>query len=549
MTSFLELVRRMAEGAGGTAPAWGILLRATVLLLVATLVALILRRSSAALRHLVWTLALTGTLLIPLCYCALPAWHWAILPRRQPELSAATLAPVTSDRTSTASSNVPFGNGDRVEVRPDLGHPPHSFTPPADQSFKVPTATSPMPVVSDHTVTAPVPPSRRSWPVLFAQLWGLGIVLGLVWIGTGVVAAWYVARRAKSAAESRWTSLLTELLDQCGIRRSIEIRECSQVSVPMTWGLFRPVILVPAGSAAWSDEIKRSVLLHELGHIRRGDCPMLLLGRLACAAYWFHPLAWLAVRQLRRSSEQAADDLVLASNIAPPDYAEHLVGIAARMRGLNLFGHVALPMAGPSDLEGRVLAILDPRRNRRSLKRKTCCALMLLALLLAIPCAILRLGYAADKKSDPIAAEKDVPEDPKSPQKKTLPQVTDRKGQGELDVAEAKYNAAKAKAEDDIDVRYAEAARDVVKAEYDITTKAADMNPGSVSPEVLSEKMLKCKEFDLAVEQAHLRLRIAGEEAKIAKAEWEGAKHPNDRKLQREMEVAKAEATYNVARI
>ena len=142
----------------------------------------------------------------------------------------------------------------------------------------------------------------------------------------------------------------------------------------MTWGLFRPVILVPAGSGSWSEAVKRSVLLHELGHIRRGDCLMLLLGRLACVAYWFHPLAWLAARQLRKTSEQAADDLVLASHVAPPDYAEHLVGIAARMRGLRLFGHVALPMASPSDLEGRVLAILDPRRNHRSLKRKTCYA-------------------------------------------------------------------------------------------------------------------------------------------------------------------------------
>ena len=162
----------------------------------------------------------------------------------------------------------------------------------------------------------------------------------------------------------------------------------------MTWGLRQPVILVPAGSEAWSEEIRRSVLLHELGHIRRGDCLMLLLGRLACAAYWFHPLAWLAARQLRKTSEQAADDMVLASHIAPPDYAEHLVGIAARMRRLRWFGHVALPMASPSDLESRVLAILDPRRNHRSLKRKTICALLLLATFLLIPCALLRLGYA-----------------------------------------------------------------------------------------------------------------------------------------------------------
>jgi protocatechuate 3,4-dioxygenase beta subunit len=352
----------------------------------------------------------------------------------------------------------------------------------------------------------------------------LGTFLGLVWIGVGVVAAWHVARRAKSTADSPWHSLLQELLNQCGIRRAIEVRECPQVSVPMTWGLFRPVILVPAGSAAWSDEIKRSVLLHELGHIRRGDCPMLLLGRLACVAYWFHPLAWLAVRQLRKTSEQAADDLVLASNIAPPDYAEHLVGIAARMRGLRLFGHVALPMASPSDLEGRVLAILDPRRNHRGLKRKTCYALMLLAVLLVVPCAILRLGYAQDKKPESIPAEKGVPEERKAPQKQSSPQVTDRKDQGELAVAEARYNVAMARAEDTINIRYAMAAAEAIRAEYELNKKTIDQTPGWVYKQHLDELLLKCKEADLAVEKARRYQRIAEEEAKVAKAELDRAK-------------------------
>ena len=218
------------------------------------------------------------------------------------------------------------------------------------------------------------------------------------------------------------------------------------------------------------------MLLHELGHIRRGDCPMLLLGRLACVAYWFHPLAWLAARQLRKTSEQAADDLVLASHIAPPDYAEHLVGIAAQMRGLHLFGHVALPMASPSDLEGRVRAILDPRRNHRSLKRKTCYALMTLAVLLVVPCAILRLGYAEDKKSESIPAEKGVPRSEGARETK-LAASDDRKDRPELAVAEAKYNVAKAKAEDDIDVRYAIAAAAVAKAEYDARKKLLKRTP------------------------------------------------------------------------
>ena len=384
MTDILDFLRRMNESAGGTMPAWGIVLRVTVLLSATLLVALVLRRSSAALRHLVWTLSLVGTLLVPLCSWVLPAWQWAVLPQREP--SPPSVAPVVKD---APQSPVVAPRTEDTPLRyahsppPLAGHSPLPAAPSADQPVEVPT--TPPATIADHPTPPPVPKPKWSWPMLLAAAWAAGSFLGLVWLGVGVAAAWYVARRAVPAADPCWGEILRQLLDPCGIRRPVEVRECPQVSVPMTWSLFRPVILVPAGSAAWSEEIKRSVLLHELGHIRRGDGLMLLLGRLACVAYWFHPLAWLAARQLRKTSEQAADDLVLASHVAPPDYAEHLVGIAARMRGLHLFGHVALPMASPSDLEGRVLAILDPRRNHRSLKRKTCYALMVLAVLLVIP--------------------------------------------------------------------------------------------------------------------------------------------------------------------
>ncbi len=67
MAEILDFVRHIGMDSAGTGPAWGILLRVTVLLLAAVLAALALRRASAALRHLVWTLALAGTLLVPLC--------------------------------------------------------------------------------------------------------------------------------------------------------------------------------------------------------------------------------------------------------------------------------------------------------------------------------------------------------------------------------------------------------------------------------------------------------------------------------------------------
>jgi beta-lactamase regulating signal transducer with metallopeptidase domain len=54
----------------------------------------------------------------------------------------------------------------------------------------------------------------------------------------------------------------------------------------MTFGIARPVVLVPASSAGWSEQRRRMVLLHEMAHIRRFDLPFQLIARIACAVYW-----------------------------------------------------------------------------------------------------------------------------------------------------------------------------------------------------------------------------------------------------------------------
>jgi beta-lactamase regulating signal transducer with metallopeptidase domain len=390
MTELLDLVRHAGQNAGGAATALEILLRVTVLLAAAALVVAGLRRSSAALRHLVWTLSLVGVLLIPPCCWAFPAWQWAVLPGLWRPPATAQVGQTTPEPSESSLHSVYASD---VTARQAVESPAAPLATGGEQSPQA----------------APFPPIAASdtWSgsMALAAVWALGTSMGLVWLVAGVLGAWFVARHAPPAADRSWRQILQQLSTACDSRRPIEVRECPQVSVPMTWGLRRPVILVPAGSAGWSKATKRSVLLHELGHIRRGDSLVQLLGRLACAVYWFHPLVWLAARQMRKTSERAADDAVLSANIAPPEYAEHLVAIAGQMRGTALFGQVALPMASPSDLEGRVLAILDPRRNHRHVQRQTCCALTIAAAIALLPCALLRPGYADDKKSPEQTAD------------------------------------------------------------------------------------------------------------------------------------------------
>src|SRR5205085_10844952 len=93
-----------------------------------------------------------------------------------------------------------------------------------------------------------------------------------------------------------------------------------------------------------------------LGHI---------LGRLACALYWFHPLVWTAAKHLRAESERACDDLVLSCGARPSEYAQHLLDMVTSVRNHGA-PVMALPMARKKEFEGRMLAILDPAIRRAS---------------------------------------------------------------------------------------------------------------------------------------------------------------------------------------
>ena len=75
--------------------------------------------------------------------------------------------------------------------------------------------------------------------------------------------------------------------------------QANQRRMPMTWGLLRPKLLLPADSDRWSDERRRLVIRHELAHVERRDYLTNLITQFVCALYWFNPLVWLVARQLR----------------------------------------------------------------------------------------------------------------------------------------------------------------------------------------------------------------------------------------------------------
>jgi TonB family protein len=173
----------------------------------------------------------------------------------------------------------------------------------------------------------------------------------------------------------------------------------------MTFGILHPTIFLPAAAAEWSESRRRVVLQHELAHIQRGDTGAHLIARAALALHWWNPLAWFAWREFLKERERAADDLVLAAGAGRSEYASHLLEVARTMQSANTTAAAAIAMARPSQLEGRLLAILSDHVNRRQPGRAAALLAATVAVALVLPLAAIRAQSAPPQTVPPEVEE------------------------------------------------------------------------------------------------------------------------------------------------
>jgi beta-lactamase regulating signal transducer with metallopeptidase domain/HEAT repeat protein len=340
--------------------------KVTLLLALAGVAAGALRKGSSATRHAVWCAALAGTLLLPVLTLAVPEWTLPVLPARAPVAAVAPAPPAPAPLVAPSAPRV------RVH-RHTVVTPSPAPAPRAPATLSSPPSSAPSPPPS-----APAPsampshsaPGASSVPMLLLALWILGSCFVLTRVVLGQVALLRLAQRARPLHGAAWLSLAERAAEEAGLDRPFELLECDRIGVPATFGIVRPLVLLPPTARDWPEDRRRAVLMHELAHAARYDCLTQLLAQIACALTWYHPLVWWAERRMRVERERACDDRVLECRMAATDYADHLIEVLreARRAGVPAFGAVAF--ARRSSLEGRLLALLDPLRDRRSPSRR-----------------------------------------------------------------------------------------------------------------------------------------------------------------------------------
>ena len=363
-------------------------LKGCILLGVAGGMTFFLRRGSAAMRHLVLTMALSGMLCLPVLSTLLPSWHWSLL--IPPSLVEAPLVEAPSHMAPASPALVPPQSPvapSPPQVRVRRLEEAVSSAPEKDLIASPGRVTTPPqePVVAEvraRTGSNGVPVAR-----LLSLLWGLGTLFFLTRMGIGSLGIRRLAHRGVPIRDPAWLELVDELARRLALHRRITLLRTGEATMPVTWGGYHPTILLPACAETWTVDRLRCVLLHEMAHIKRWDCLTQSLARLAHAVYWYNPLMWVLVRRLRMEREKASDDCVLAEGIPPSRYAAHLLALARSLHPARGTGLAAVPMVRPSQLESRLHAILDPHRPHVRLDRRRALGVGLAAVMMVAPLA------------------------------------------------------------------------------------------------------------------------------------------------------------------
>jgi beta-lactamase regulating signal transducer with metallopeptidase domain len=136
---------------------------------------------------------------------------------------------------------------------------------------------------------------------------------------------------AKSGKPSEsMVNTLKRCRKEMGVHRPILLRISRVAAGPSVCGLFRPTILIPQSLLhRLKREDLRTILLHELAHIKRGDLWISLIQTILQIVYFYNPLLWVANVIIRKVREQAVDEMVLvAMGEKAEDYPQTLLNVS-----------------------------------------------------------------------------------------------------------------------------------------------------------------------------------------------------------------------------
>jgi len=222
---------------------------------------------------------------------------------------------------------------------------------------------------------------------VFALVWVTGVVIALACFG----AAYFVCFRKLSKAKDVSHPAVDRWMDGHSVRKSVAVRSSGDAASPLTYGLFRPVIVLPDKMDLNDTERLGYVLSHEMTHIRRFDLLKKLAVILAVCLHWFNPLVWVMFIIFNRDIELACDETVVlqAGHRSGKAYAMALI----HMEEKRSLSGTLYTCFNKNAIEERIVAIMK-------IKRPTFARLAVSAVIVAAVCLVFATTAYANQDSD-----------------------------------------------------------------------------------------------------------------------------------------------------
>ena len=228
-------------------------------------------------------------------------------------------------------------------------------------------------------------------------IWIVGILAMIILVIKSSLRLRSLEKSALPLQNQEVRRLYHRCLEEMGIHRDIPVYSTAFLKSPIIVGLLKPCIYLPIHLISDYDESDmRYMLLHELQHYKHKDAVASYLMNLAGVIYWFNPLVWYALKEMRNDREVACDTSVLKmlEEDAYEDYGNTLINFAEKV-SLTPFPFAAGLGGNMKQMKRRIINIASYEKPTFMKRIKGMTTFMLTAVLL-LGFAPFISTYAAD---------------------------------------------------------------------------------------------------------------------------------------------------------
>ena len=330
--------------------------KTTLFMGLVLLVVWLLSTRQAAKRSLLLSWCLVGVLVIPIASLCMPSLRFqfdSLLPSSEPAIPSSQPVVVPEIPLAKSTPEVQQQKGlDRV-LPQDIEFSQNLVAPPPVQI-----------VIAKNTETksinwtAYILDKMTSVYALYGviSVYAIGMLILLLRLIYCLMQVRIFRRSLLPCKNELHKNNLQILKQQLGIRRSVSLAVSDKISSPTQVGLLKPVVALPSPVVESRDQLK-SILIHELIHVKRWDCLYRLLAMVGLAFYWFNPLFHRVKHLLFEAQEQACDDWTVTAIGNSENYADTLLNVATQLQPRPAMA-LGMDMARKSQVMARVNRII-----------------------------------------------------------------------------------------------------------------------------------------------------------------------------------------------